>query len=129
MGIHIFERIAMRLLLCTALLALPATALAQSTACTDSTVHFEYQMSPPARWLPDTASGVHPTAAVRDPANLIQFVVDTLGVPQPRTFRALKVADSALVAEARRTFASWRYTPGLLNECRVRQLVQTPIGR
>jgi hypothetical protein len=86
-------------------------------------------MSPPARWLADTTSPVHPTAAVRDPANLIQFVVDTLGVPQPRTFRALKIADSALVAEARRTFSSWRYTPGLLHGCRVRQLVQTPIGR
>jgi hypothetical protein len=119
----------MRLLLCTALLALPAIAFTQSPACGDSTVHFEYQMSPPARWVADTAAAVHPTAAVRDPANLIQFVVDTLGVPQPRTFRALKVADSALVADARRTFSSWRYAPGLLNGCRVRQLVQTPIGR
>jgi hypothetical protein len=119
----------MRLLFCAALLALPGIAFAQATACTDSTVHFEYQMSRPARWLRDTASAVHPTAAVRDPANLIQFVVDTFGVPQPRTFRALKVADSALVAEARRIFTSWRYAPGLLNACRVRQLVQTPIGR
>jgi hypothetical protein len=129
MGIHIFRKTTMRLLLCTALLALPAIAVAQSPACTDSTVHFEYQMFRPAQWLADTALAVHPTAAVRDPANVIQFVVDTLGVPQPRTFRTLKVADSTLVAEARRTLSSWRYTPGLLNGCRVRQLVQTPIGR
>jgi len=86
-------------------------------------------MSTAARWLPDTGAAVHPTAAVRDAANLIQFVVDTLGVPQPRTFRVLKATDSVLVAEARRTFSSWRYAPGLLNGCRVRQLVQTPIGR
>jgi hypothetical protein len=119
----------MRLLLCTALLAFPAIAIAQSPACADSTVHFEYQVSPSARWITDTALAAHPTTNVRDPANLIQFVVDTFGVPQPRTFRALKVADSALVAEARRTFASWRYTPGRLNGCRVRQVVQTPIGR
>jgi hypothetical protein len=119
----------MRLLLCTALLALPAITLAQSAACTDSTVHFEYQLPAPARWIPDSTSAVHPTAAVRDPANLIQFVVDTAGFPQARSFRALRVMDSALVADARRTFSSWRYIPGLLNGCRVRQLVQTPIGR
>ena len=119
----------MKFLTCVAILALPALAFAQSSACTDSTVHFEYQMSPPARWLVDTAAAVHPAAPVRNPANLVQFVVDTLGVPQPRSFRALKVADSALVDEARRTFTAWRYTPGQLNGCRVRQLVQTPIGR
>src|SRR4051812_33904663 len=119
----------MRLLLCSALLALPTAAWAQAPECADSTVHFEYQMSPPAHWLADTALAVHPTVAVRNPANLVQFVVDTLGVPQPKTFRALRVEDSALVAAARRTLLSWRYAPGMLNGCHVRQLVQTPIGR
>lgn len=57
---------------CTALLALLAIALAQP-ACNDSTVRFEYQLSPPASWLPDSAFPVYPTAAVRDPANLIQL--------------------------------------------------------
>ena len=111
------------------MLGSPALLSAQSPACADSALHFEWQMSAPARWVADTAAVVHPTASVRDPANLIQFVVDTLGVPQPRTFRALKVADSALVAEVRRTFINWRFTPALLNGCRARQLVQTPVGR
>ncbi len=119
----------MRLLLMLALLALPTTVFGQSPVCADSGIHFEYQMATPVRWLPDTAAGVHPTAAVRNPDNLIQFVVDTVGVPQPRTFRALKVSDSAVVMEARLTFTSWRYSPGLLHGCRVRQLVQTPVGR
>ena len=111
------------------LLLVPAVAAAQAPACTDTTFHFEYQMSTPARWLPDTAATVHPTPAVRSPPNLIQFLVDTLGVPQPRTFRAIKITDTALVLEARRTLVQWRFSPGLLNGCRVRQLVQTPIGR
>ena len=119
----------MRILLTSALLVLLAIAMGQTPACADSTVHFEFEVSPPARWLTDTTGAVRPTPAVRDPSNLIQFVVDTLGAPQPRTFRALRVTDSALVAEARRTFSSWRYAPALLNGCRVRQLVQTPIGR
>jgi hypothetical protein len=119
----------MRLLLGTAILALPAVALAQSPTCGDSTVHFEYQLSRPARWLEDTTLAVHPTAATRAPANLVQFVVDTLGLPEPKTFRALKIADSVLVAEARPALPSWRYMPGVLDGCRVRQLVQTPIRR
>ena len=120
---------AMRLFLCTALLVLPATAFGQAPACADPTVHFEFQVSPAARWLGDTTLAVHPTVAIPNASNVIQFVVDTLGTPETRTFRALKVADSALVDEAWRTFAAWRYTPALLNGCRVRQLVQTPISR
>jgi len=119
----------MKWFVCVVFLSIPAIGLAQSPVCGDSTVHFEFQMSARARWRPDTLSAVHPTEAIAAPANLVQFVVDTLGVPQPRTFRALRVADSALVAEARQALPTWRYTPGLLNGCHVRQLVQTPIGR
>jgi hypothetical protein len=119
----------MRAFILGILIGLPCAVAAQTPACADSTIHFEYQMSTPARWISDTTISVRPTAAVRYPDNLIQFVVDTIGVPQTRTFRALKIADSALVGDARRALASWRYSPGLLNGCRVKQVVQTPVGR
>ena len=119
----------MKTLLIAAVLCVPALAEAQSHACVDSTVHFEFQMSTPARWLPDSTLVVHPTPSVRNPSNLIQFIVDTLGAVQPSTFKVLKVADSAAVLEARRSVARWRFSPAILDDCRVKQLVQTPIGR
>jgi hypothetical protein len=122
-------RAPMKALLIAAMVSAPTLARAQSAACADSTVHFEYQTSPPARWLPDSAVAVHPTPEVRNPPNLVQFVVDTLGVPQRSTFKVLKVSDSTIVLEARRSLAQWRFSPATLNGCRVKQLVQTPIGR
>jgi hypothetical protein len=119
----------MRALAFGLLVGLPIAAPAQSRACADSIVYFEFQVSAQAVWIPDTVAAVHPRAPVRDAANLIQFVVDTLGVPQVRTFRAIKIADSALVFDARRALERWRYSPGLRNGCRVRQLVQTTIER
>jgi len=119
----------MKALLIGAILCAPALARAQSHACADSTVHFEFQTSAPARWLPDSTAGVHPTSAVRSPSNVVQFIVDTLGTPQPSTFKVLKVSDSTVIREAQRSVARWRFSPAMLNGCRVRQLVQTTIGR
>ena len=119
----------MKALVIGALIVAPTLAHAQSGACADATTHLEYQMSAPARWLRDSTLAVHPTSDTRSPQNLVQFVVDTAGIPQPSTFKVLKVSDSAVVTEARRTLAKWRFSPPVLNDCRVKQLVQTPIGR
>jgi hypothetical protein len=105
--------------------------------CPDSTTFFEFQVvgapgrpaGRPARWIVDTALAVHPTPAVRNPPNMVQFVVDTSGVPVVRTFRPLKVTDAVLVEEARRSLSQWRFTPAIRSGCTVRQLIQTPIGR
>ena len=129
MGAGSLSQTMMRAFILGILIGLSCAAAAQTPACADSTLHFEYQMSTPARWIGDTTASVHPTAAIRSPDNLIQFIVDTMGVPQPRTFRALRIADPALIGDARRAFATWRYAPGLLNGCCVKQLVQTPVGR
>jgi outer membrane biosynthesis protein TonB len=111
----------------------PAVASAQTrtSACSDSTTYFEFQVAKPAAWISDSAQSVHPTAANRLPAdgNLIQFVVDTAGNPVTRTLRVLKLSDSSVVNEARRSLANWRFEPAQLNGCAVRQLVQTPVGR
>jgi hypothetical protein len=44
------------------------------------------------------------------------------------TFRIIQATDRALVEQARRLLAQWHYSPALVGECRVRQVVQTPIG-
>ena len=119
----------MKLLIWVVLVVVPGFASAQTPACAESPVRFEFQVAARAQWLADSAFAVHPAPAVRNPANLVQFVVDTLGIPLPSTFRVLKAADSTLIAEVRRTFGDWRYTPAVLDGCRVRQLVQTPVSR
>jgi hypothetical protein len=101
--------------------------------CPDSTTFFEFQVvaagGTAARWISDTALAVHPLPAMRNPANLVQFVVDTAGVPVARTFHPVKVTDANLVAEARQSLTQWRFTPAVRDGCNVRQLVRTPIGR
>jgi hypothetical protein len=101
--------------------------------CPDSTTFFEFQVvaagGKPTRWIEDTALAVYPVPATRNPANLVQFVVDTAGVPVARSFHPLKVTDTAVVAAARQSLAQWRFTPAVRDGCKVRQLIQTPIGR
>lgn len=113
----------MKLLLSLALAAFPVMASAQSRACPD-TVYYMFQMTQPARWIADSAARVQPTPKA---PNVIQFVVDTLGVPRMRTFKALRVTDTALVADARNAVVHWRYTPGVRDGCRAAQLVRTGI--
>ena len=61
--------------------------------------------------------------------NLVQFVVDTSGIPDPVTFRILRMADSALVRDAYKNAANWRYAPALYANRKVCQVVQTPVRR
>ena len=110
------------------LLLTSSVTLAQAPRCPE-TVYFSFQVEQPASWIVDSTLEVHPLPDSRRPPNLVQFVIDTAGVPRPLTFKVLKVTDSALVLEARRSLAKWRFTPAVLSGCRVAQLVQTPIGR
>ena len=126
----------MNLLIVIGLLALPTPPSGKTMIarpCPDSTTFFEFQVvaagGTPARWISDRALAVHPLASIRNPANLVQFVVDTAGIPVARTFHPVKVTDADLVAEARESLAQWRFIPAVRDGCNVRQLVQTPIGR
>ena len=112
----------------TALLLIPSVTLAQAERC-PRTVFFPFQVEQPAIWVVDSTLEVHPLPDSRHAPDLIQFTIDSAGVPRPLTFKVLKVADSALVLEARRSLAKWRFKPAVLDGCRVAQLVQTPIGR
>ena len=124
----------MRIWIAAALLSLPGMAHAQARppACADTAIRFEFQVTMNggelARWIVDTTVSVRPTPRVPSPANIVQFAVDTLGLPIPWSFRVLRIADSSLIAETRRSVALWRFHPATVNGCVVRQLVQTPVS-
>ena len=123
----------MNILIVASLLALrePATLRIAPRLCPDSTF-FEFQVlvadGRTASWIPDSTLSVHPIHT-NGRASLLQFVVDSTGVPVAATFHPLKLADTAVVAEARRSLGQWRFNPAVVNGCKVRQLMQTEIGR
>ena len=55
---------------------------------------------------------------------LVNFVVDTGGVPQDGTVAPVFVADSVGARRARAVVSHLRFTPAEVAGCRVRQLVQ-----
>lgn len=95
---------------------------------------FEFQVDVPASAIPDSTHP-HPAAdrfAARkdDPeAIIVQFVVDTSGVPIARSFKILKSPSPALSDSVRAVFSLWRFTPSRRGACHVPQLVQTAVVR
>lgn len=95
---------------------------------------FEFQVDMPASAIPDSTHP-HPAAnrfAARkdDPeAIIVQFVVDTSGVPIARSFQILKSPSPALSDSLRAVFSLWRFTPSRQGACKVPQLVQTAVVR
>lgn len=89
---------------------------------------FEFQVQRPATFIPDST---HPHPSLRQDTShtLIQFLVDTSGVPIASTLRVLRVkpAIPINVAELRTLLPKWRFTPAKLDGCSVQQLVQTSI--
>ncbi len=88
---------------------------------------FEFQVDSPATWIRDVSQSPKPAPGAPGATTLVQFVVDTLGVPDPRTLKILK-DDGGLGAKAKDVFEKWRFTPAKRADgCKVSQLVQTPI--
>jgi len=116
-----------RALLIASLFA-PICVRAQGTypACPGG-VLFQFQLDVQARFLADSTLTVEPTPVVRNPRNLVQFVVDTLGVIVPASFHVIKVTDHTLVQDAKQMSERWRYRPAQSGGRPVCQLVQTPI--
>jgi len=111
------------------LASLPFGVCAQQVSCPDAArTFFEFQVTRPARWVSDSLA-LHPVPKSTAPQSVVQFIVDTAGVPDMTTFKFLLRRDSLSVEETRRFAATWRFTPSVLNGCRVRQLVQTPVGK
>lgn len=118
-----------------ALLLLAASALARPARAQDcppaTQPYFLFQVDQRAVYIPDSTQSPHPAAPrlarVDTEAALVQFVVDSLGVPKPASFKVLAARDPALAEAARAILPRWRFRPARLGACRVAQLVQTPL--
>lgn len=100
----------------------------RASACPDSSTYFDFQVSSQATWLRDSTLTTVPYAENGSLRDLVQFVVDTAGVPVLRTLHVLLSRNPEVIADVRRTLEQWRYTPARLGRCPVRQLVQTRVG-
>ena len=126
-------RQAQRILMTGLALCLPAAASGQ--ACTPrADPVFEFEVDVPASTIPDSTHP-HPAAdrfaaKITDPdAIIVQFVVDTAGVPLPSSFKVLKAPSQPVADSARIAFPGWRFTPARKDNCLVAQLVQTTVVR
>ena len=88
--------------------------------------YFEFQVEKPAFYLRDPSLSPHP---VDSASTLVQFVVDTTGRVEIPTFRVLRTPEMALIDEVKQVLARWKYLPAEINGCKVKQLVQTGVGR
>jgi hypothetical protein len=93
--------------------------------------YFDFQVETRAVFVPDSAVHPQPTRA-SGPASseraLVQFVVDSLGVPDTLTYKVLAAQDRGLAEAGRKAMARWRFRPATIRGCRVPQLVQTPLA-
>jgi hypothetical protein len=69
-----------------------------------------------------------PAVTTRQSTDIVEFVVDTLGNPNPRTFKAVRVADSALVKQAEMNLGRWHFSPAVATGCKVPQEVVPRCG-
>jgi hypothetical protein len=99
----------------------------KAPVCGTQPQFFDFQVDQPAVLM---SRDISPTPDANAPVfNLVQFVVDTAGVPDPTTFRILRMADSALVRQAYESAPKWRYVPAIYARRKVCQVVQTPVRR
>ena len=93
---------------------------------------FDFQVDVPARFIGDTTRIPRPDVSIRivrgdDNSALVQFVVDTLGVPVATSLRMLITPPALTKDVVDEAIVSWRYTSAMARGCRVKQLVQTPV--
>ncbi len=105
----------------------PAAAASGATCKPPENPYFEFQVERPARYIPDAS--VSPSPNGKSAAQtLVQFVVDTVGVPDAKTLKILKEpAGGAPVDEIKAAVLKWRYFPAKIGACAVPELVQTPV--
>lgn len=93
------------------------------------TTYFEFQVEHPATQIPGTGTPTYPSAlqaAGVEGTVIAQFVVNTDGTVDPRTFKALESPHELFTASVRRALADMRFTPAEAGGHRVKQLVQQP---
>lgn len=105
----------------------PVQPIFASCASSSNWVATERQVTFPARLIRDTSLSPAPKAIDRSSGVSVQFVVDTLGVPDTATVRILGQHDSALARQVRSEVGKWRFTPAIASACKVRQVVTTSL--
>lgn len=96
-------------------------------------VWFDFQVEQPATFIGSASTRPFPDptlAPLRADTShfaLVQFIVDTTGVPRPTSLKYLRRPPGLDTSAVRRAFATWRYTPARTQGCVVPQLVMTPL--
>ena len=96
--------------------------------------YFEYQVNRPALYLTTDIKFPQPTTASASGVStgtglVVQLVVDTLGLPDARTFQVIRSPNEAAATAVRHAFLGWRFNPAVFQGCKVPQLVQTEVAR
>jgi len=123
-----FPEFSMRRLLAVSLAVLPFAAQAQGVRAQEKT-YFEFQVRTPARQAPGSPAPKYPPTLKMQGIEgevLVQFVVDTLGMPLIESFRVLRFTDSLFANAVRDALPDMRFTSAELEGHKVRQLVQQP---
>ncbi len=93
--------------------------------------YFDFQVDQPATFVPDSTVSPRPDARriprKTDTRPIVQFTVDSLGVPDTASYRVLRLSDDDLAGRGRLVLSRWRFTSARVRGCRVPQLVQTAL--
>ena len=104
-----------------------------AAGCTPPTEpYFEFQVSRPAIYIENEINFPQPISSATSGAHntgfLVQVVVDTLGMPDPRSFKILRIPNQSVARATRYAMLGWRFLPAIFQGCRVIQLVQTEVA-
>jgi protein TonB len=123
---------ALAFLLCSSAM-LPTLVAAQNTTTPDTTAgrpaYFEFQVEAPATVVPGSPAPTYPKelrAQKVEGRVLAQFIVDTTGRPVPATFKVLMSTHDAFSRAVRDALPQMRFTPAMVGDRKVRQVVQMP---
>ena len=108
----------------------PATPASPTSQPSDKP-YFDFQVERPATVVPGSQGPEYPQAlraAKVEGKVLVQFVVDTMGVPQMSTFKVLKTDQPEFAEAVRTALATMRFEPARVGGRAVKQLMQSPFA-
>ncbi|MGH7617885.1 MAG: TonB family protein, partial [Gemmatimonadaceae bacterium] len=95
----------------------------------DSSTYFEFQVEQAARPAPGNPAPKYPDLlrqAGVDGTVLVQFVLDTTGHPDMRSFKILKSTHDLFTAAVRNALPNMKFFPAEVGHLKVKQLIQMP---
>lgn len=91
--------------------------------------YFEFQVEKEARLFGTSRPPTYPESLQRTGVTgkvIVQFVVDTVGVPQMSTFRVIESTHPLFAEAVREVLPQYRFRPAEIGGRKVRQVVQMP---